>query len=179
MKIREMTISGIKAVLPLCVSYYNEQENSCWIEELAGKRIHQVLGMEDSFSLIVEEDDAVFGFAMGYFKQYDDIIGYTLEEIVIAYEYQNQGIGSFFLCELERIVKKRGLPVSGTIKNSRENMKHHPLNSDRVFGWCFDYSYSSAASSAYKPLMYSFRAVKSTSVWVGVSVFLSCLWKYP
>ena len=53
--------------------------------------------MEDSFSLIAEKADAVLGFAMGYFKQYDDIVGYVLEEIIIAHEYQNQGIGSAFL----------------------------------------------------------------------------------
>ena len=52
MKIREMTASDIKAVLPLYISYYNEQENGCWTEELAAKRIHQVLNMEGSFSLI-------------------------------------------------------------------------------------------------------------------------------
>ena len=97
MHIREMTTSDIKAVLPLYVSYYNEQENGYWTEETADRRIHQVLSMEDSFSLILERDDVILGFAMGYFKQYDDIIGYTLEEIIIAYEYQNQGIGSTFL----------------------------------------------------------------------------------
>lgn len=58
--------------------------------------------MEDSFSIIAEKADAVLGFAMGYFKQYDDIVGYTLEEIIIAHEYQNQGIGSALLGELER-----------------------------------------------------------------------------
>ena len=92
-----MTTSDIKVILPLYVSYYNEQENNCWTGEAAGKRIHQILSTEDSFSLILEKDDRTLGFAMGYFKQYDDIIGYTLEEIIIAYEYQNQGIGSTFL----------------------------------------------------------------------------------
>lgn len=52
--------------------------------------------MEDSFSLILEENESALEFAMGYFKQYDDIVGYTLEEIIIAHEYQNQGIGSAF-----------------------------------------------------------------------------------
>lgn len=108
MKIREMTTADVKAVLPLYISYYNKQEGGCWTEESAGKRIHQVLSMEDSFSLILEEDDSALGFAMGYFKQYDDIVGYTLEEIVIAYEYQNQGIGSALLRELEQRVKEKG-----------------------------------------------------------------------
>ena len=108
MQIREMTTADIQTVLPLYISYYNEHEDGCWTEETAGKRIHQVLSMEGSFSLILEENESVFGFAMGYFKQYDDIVGYTLEEIIIAYEYQNKGIGSTFLSDLERIVQEKG-----------------------------------------------------------------------
>ena len=50
----------------------------------------------------------VRGFAMGYFKQYDDIVGYTLEEIVIAHQYQNKGLGSMLLVELEAKVKEAG-----------------------------------------------------------------------
>lgn len=42
--------------------------------------------MEDSYGLIVENENNVLGFVMGYFKQYDDIIGYTLDEIIIAYK---------------------------------------------------------------------------------------------
>jgi hypothetical protein len=49
--------------------------------------------MEDSYGLIVENENNVLGFVMGYFKQYDDIIGYTLDEIIIAYKCQNKGIG--------------------------------------------------------------------------------------
>lgn len=108
MLIREMELKDIAAVLPLYISYYNEQEDSCWNENTARKRIHQVLSMEDSYGLIVENENSVLGFLMGYFKQYDDIIGYTLDEIVIAYEYQNKGIGSMLLRELEQRVKEKG-----------------------------------------------------------------------
>ena len=48
---------------------------------------------------------------MGYFKQYDDIKGYTLEEILIATEYQNKGYGSALLKEL----KKRGITMQKTL----------------------------------------------------------------
>ena len=108
MLIREMILDDIPAVLPFYISYYNEQEDSCWNEMTAGKRIHQVLSMEDSYGLIVENGNSVIGFVMGYFKQYDDIIGYTLDEIVIAYEFQNRGIGSMLLRELEQRVKEKG-----------------------------------------------------------------------
>ena len=108
MHIRETELQDIAAVLPLYISYYNEQEDSCWNEKTARKRIHQVLSMEDSYGLIVENENSVLGFVMGYFKQYDDIIGYALDEIVIAYEYQNKGIGSMLLRELEQRVKEKG-----------------------------------------------------------------------
>lgn len=125
MKIREMEIADIEAVLPLYISYYNEQEEGCWTKETAGKRIHQVLCMEDSFSLILEEDNVVIGFAMGYFKQYDDIKGYTLDEIIIAHEYQNKGHGSMLLRELEERVKEMGAACVELQAVSDEQHEHY------------------------------------------------------
>ncbi len=108
-KINEMHVEDIDLVLPLYIDYYNNYEDGCWTEATAKKRIRQVLTMEDSFSLIMRDDnDMVCGFAMGYFKQYDDIVGYTLEEIVIAHQYQNKGLGSMLLVELEAKVKEAG-----------------------------------------------------------------------
>ena len=108
MKIRKIEVNDISSMLPVYISYYNNQENSCWTEITAGKRIHQVLSMEDSYGLIMKDNDATVGFAMGYFKQYDDIKGYTLEEILIATEYQNKGYGSALLNELEMQVREHG-----------------------------------------------------------------------
>ena len=109
MQIKEMHIEDIELVLPLYIEYYNKYEDSCWTEATAKKRIKQVLTIEDSFSLIMKDDnDVVYGFVMGYFKQYDDIVGYTLEEIIISHRYQNQGLGSLLLATLESKVKEAG-----------------------------------------------------------------------
>lgn len=109
MQINEMTIEDIDLVLPLYIEYYNNHEDGCWTEATAKKRIKQVLTIDDSFSLIMKDNnDTVCGFAMGYFKQYDDIVGYTLEEMVIAQEYQNKGLGSMLLAALESKVKEAG-----------------------------------------------------------------------
>lgn len=109
MKINEMLAKDIDLVLPLYIEYYNTYEDSCWTEATAKKRIKQALTMDDSFSLIMRDDnDKVCGFVMGYFKQYDDIIGYTLEEIVISYQHQNKGLGSMLLETLESKVKEAG-----------------------------------------------------------------------
>lgn len=108
MEIREITVKDIPSILPLYVSYYNEQEDCCWTEDTAQKRIHQVFCMEDFYGLLLECSGTVVGFAVGYFKQYDDIVGYYLDEIVIAAEHQNRGYGSKLLKELERRVYEKG-----------------------------------------------------------------------
>lgn len=110
MQIKIMNIEDIDLVIPLYIDYYNNYKDSCWTETSAKKRLHQVLTIEDSYSLIMKDDnDVVCGFVMGYFKQYDDILGYTLEEIVIAYKYQNKGLGSKLLSALETKVKEAGV----------------------------------------------------------------------
>ncbi len=52
--------------------------------------------------------DTAIGFAMGYFKQYDDLFAYTLEEILISHNNQHKGCGSMLLAELEKRVKENG-----------------------------------------------------------------------
>lgn len=109
MKIEEMTLSDVEEILPFYIDYYNNHEDGCSTEATAGRRIRQVVNTDDSYSLIMRNDDGeACGFAMGYYKQYDDIVGYKLEEIVIAYEYQHKGWGSFLLAELESRVKAAG-----------------------------------------------------------------------
>lgn len=109
MQIEVATLRDIEEMISLDINYYNNYEGSCWTETTARRRIQQVLNMEDSYSLIMRNADGeVCGFAMGYFKQYDDILGYTLEEILISHKCQNQGWGSFLLAELETRVKAAG-----------------------------------------------------------------------
>lgn len=108
MKIQVMNVEDIYKVLDLYINYYNKVEGSSWNEKTAYKRIHQVISMEDSFSLIAQDKTKTLGFVMGYFKQYDDIIGYTLDEIVIDYKFQNRGYGTALVKRLENYVKDMG-----------------------------------------------------------------------
>ena len=108
MKITEMTTQDLHRVLPLYLDYYNNVEGGQWTDKTAGRRIRQVLTMQDSFSLIMTEEDEVIGFVMGYFKQYDDIVGYTLEEIIIAKDRQGKGLGRILLEEVEKRAKDKG-----------------------------------------------------------------------
>ena len=109
MNISEINIDNVDEIVEIYIDYYNNHEDCCWTGDTARKRIHQVLSIEDSYSLLLKDDEGTpIGFVMGYFKQYDDIIGYTLEEIVISSDYQHKGIGSNLLKEVEKKVKDRG-----------------------------------------------------------------------
>lgn len=105
---KTMLEKDIDRVVPLYMNYYNVYENSMWTQETTYKRIHQVFSKEDSLCFIFEKNEEVIGFIMGYFEQYDDLKAYDLVEIVIAYPYQNKGIGTKCMLELEKQVKEAG-----------------------------------------------------------------------
>lgn len=106
-----MNESDIEKVVPLYIHYYNQYEEGAWTPETTRRRIHQVWSREDSFCMILENGSEPVGFAMGYFEQYDDIQAYDLIEIVLAHQYQNQGIGTKFMQEIERQVKEKGASI--------------------------------------------------------------------
>lgn len=86
MSVREMSVDDINKVINLYIKYYNEIEKSCWTEKTAFKRIHQVLTMEDSYSLILEDN----------------------ENKAIGFDEQNKGYGSKLLKEIEELAVKKG-----------------------------------------------------------------------
>ena len=59
MKIDVMNVNDIELVVPLYIDYYNNCEDGCWTEETAKRRIRQVLRMDDSYSLIMLDEDEV------------------------------------------------------------------------------------------------------------------------
>ncbi|MBQ2827902.1 MAG: GNAT family N-acetyltransferase [Clostridia bacterium] len=122
MKYRIMTEDDIQKIVPLYIEYYNNNEDGDWTQETTYKRIHQVWSHEDSYCLILENNEIILGFAMGYFEQYDDCFAYDLVEIVVSTKLQNQGIGTQFMNELEKRVKEKGAML---IQLQAVNDDHH------------------------------------------------------
>lgn len=108
MNYRVMQKEDIPKAAELYIAYYNQYEDGEWNEQTTAKRISQVLTREDSLCLMLEDEDKLIAFAMGYFEQYDDSEVYDLVEIVVAKECQNQGIGTQFMREIERQAKEKG-----------------------------------------------------------------------
>lgn len=110
MKYRVMTETDMEQIVNKYIEYYNSAEDCCWTYEKAYKRIHQVLTTEDSLCMIQMDDYGdIVGYLMGYYKEFDDITGYFLEEIVIFSGKQNMGYGTAFLQELEQVLIENGV----------------------------------------------------------------------
>ncbi|MCQ2456927.1 MAG: GNAT family N-acetyltransferase [Clostridia bacterium] len=106
MRYERLTEKELDAVVTKYVEYYNGEENGCWTFRNAYKRIHQIMTIEDSLCLVQYGDGgALTGFCIGYFKQFDDLLAYYLEEIVIFTGYHGRGYGTDLLAEIERIVR--------------------------------------------------------------------------
>lgn len=103
-----MTGPDVPEIAEAYMEYYNRHENGCWQYEKAYKRIHQIVTIEDSLCLIQREQGQITGFEIGFFKEYDDLTAFYLEEIVILADYQNKGYGTALLQEIERRAKERG-----------------------------------------------------------------------
>lgn len=109
MKYDKLTDENIKAVVNAYIDYYNNSEDGCWTYEKAYKRIHQVMTIEGAECFVQYDNEKLSGFVMGYYKEFDDLKAYFLEEIVIFAEFQNKGYGAAFMEELEKVVRRNGV----------------------------------------------------------------------
>lgn len=124
MNYRKMLEQDIELVVPLYIAYYNGVDGDNWTYDTTYKRIHQVVTREDSYSMIAEEDSIVMGFVMGSMEQFYDLISYSLVEIVVALEYQNRGIGTELMVEIERRVKDLGATLI-QLQSEKDEMHEH------------------------------------------------------
>ena len=125
MNYRMMTEKDLECVVEGNIEYYNTVEDCCWTFEKAYKRIHQVLTMEDSMCMVqLDDSNTITGYLMGYFKEFDDISGYFLEEIVIFKGFQGKGYGTDFLKILEQEVIKSGASIIELNSVNDEKRKH-------------------------------------------------------
>ena len=107
---RQMQKEDIHKVIPLFIQYWNSLGDQ-WTDEQVYRRIWQVLGSPDSYCLMAFEGENVVAFAMGRMETFFDLTAYNLVEIVVAKNYQNKGIGTQVMLELEKRVKQLGVSL--------------------------------------------------------------------
>lgn len=93
-------------IIDCYIDYYNSDGGSRTYEK-AYKRIHQIASMEDSLIILQFSENEFTGFLMGYFKHFDDSLGFYLEEILIFSIFQQKGFGTAFLSHLKSELSKK------------------------------------------------------------------------
>lgn len=105
--------------------YYDRREGGCWTYEKAYKRIRQIFTMEDSLLLGVrDESGKTAGFLMGWYREYDDLTGFVLDEIVVFDGCQNKGLGTALMRALEEEVRAAGAKHISLAGVNDEHHKH-------------------------------------------------------
>ena len=104
---KELTVENLEELIKRYMSYYNSEDGK-WTYDLAKRRLEQIFLTPDFYGIGLYRGSEILGFAIGCFKQFDDIQLFYLEEILVFKEYQNKGFGSIILKELESSVKRLG-----------------------------------------------------------------------
>jgi aminoglycoside 6'-N-acetyltransferase I len=85
-------------------AYFNDMENT-----------------PHSLSYILMRQDEIVGVCMGQTEEHFMTPGYKISELFITGEKQNQGLGTYFMNEMENLLRKRGIKAIYLFTN--RNMK--------------------------------------------------------
>ena len=106
-KTRELTLQDLELLIDKFIIYHNG-EGGKWTYDLAKRNLEQTFLTPYFYGIGLYDESELAGFAIGIFKQYDDILLYYLDEILVFKEHQNKGLGTRLLKELESLVKVQG-----------------------------------------------------------------------
>lgn len=106
-KFKDLALGDLDELINNYIIYYND-EGGKWTYDLAKKRLEQIFLTPYFYGIGLYNESELAGFAVGWFKQFDDIQLFYMEEILVFKEFQNKGLGTKIIQELESIVKEKG-----------------------------------------------------------------------
>lgn len=106
-KFKELELEDLDILIDKYIIYYNA-EGGKWTYGLAKKRLEQIFLTPNFYGIGLYSESELVGFAVGWFKEFDNLELFYLEEILVFKEYQNKGFGTKILQEVESLVKKKG-----------------------------------------------------------------------
>ena len=106
-KFKELELEDLDILIDKYIIYYND-ESGKWTYDIAKRRLEQIFLTPDFYGIGLYSESELVGFAVGWFKDFDNLELFYLEEILVFKEYQNKGFGTKILQEVESLVKKKG-----------------------------------------------------------------------
>ncbi|MDR0999229.1 MAG: GNAT family N-acetyltransferase [Clostridiales bacterium] len=106
--------------------FYNVYKNAPFNYEWLGmEQVDEYFkDMEDtphSLNYILMQEDKIVGVCMGQTEEHFMTPGYKINELFITGDHQSQGLGSYFMSEIENMLLKRGIKAIYLFTN--RNMK--------------------------------------------------------
>lgn len=104
---KQITRDYVEEIIDKYIAF-REEEDEKWEYEDAKMRIEQLVFVLGSYCIMIIKNDEIIGFALGFFKQFDTVKIYYLEEILIGKKFRNHGYGTMLLKKLEQDLKSSG-----------------------------------------------------------------------
>ena len=111
MEIKRLNINQIDAIKSFFKEVFtNEPWNDDWSDE---EQLHQymldLIGNRNSLSIGLYDNEEFVGLSLGSIMHWHAGTEYYIYEFCVRREFQNKGIGSFFLSEIEKYVQTLGI----------------------------------------------------------------------
>ena len=109
--VKQLSIDDMKSVTSLFKSVFTaEPWNDDWSDdEQLSLYLGELTGQTNSLSFGLLEENELIGLSIGAVKHWYSGTEYKIEELCIRRDKQGKGAGSFFLGEIEKEVKARGV----------------------------------------------------------------------
>lgn len=110
-ELKELGIKDIERIKSYFVAVFTEAPwNDDWSDE---EQLHaymlDLIGNRNSLTLGFFENDSMVGLAMGEIKHWYEGTEYFINELCIKREEQGRGLGTQFLAQIGKYVKRRGV----------------------------------------------------------------------
>ena len=106
MKIRTIAESDLNAISQLYVSVFSSSPwNEYWEYQWAYERLNWIYQFQGCAGLLGLDEDKIIGATLGYFVPFKGKKGFKVVEFFVDTNYQNRGIGTKLLRQLELNLK--------------------------------------------------------------------------
>lgn len=108
---KRIGINEIEIIKELFINVFTREPwNDEWSnQEQLDLYLFDLVGQNNSLTYGLFEDEQLVGVAMGHIKHWYSGTEYCIDELCIQTDKQGNGVGTFFLKEIEKGIKKIGL----------------------------------------------------------------------
>ena len=110
-ELRQIGLSEKEPIKMLFKSVFMfEPWNDDWSDEQQlDNYIMDLIGQSNSLAYGLYEDNNLIGISLGFIKHWFSGTEYIIDEFCVAKEKQGSGVGSFFMSEVEKAIKEKGM----------------------------------------------------------------------